>query len=256
MTIHWLYLVFIVCNTCKRAVEHCWVKTYLWNPTDSEELYESNSIFVYIYPSKKKENTITGVTMLSPNRSDSLLVTSYSNAAMYGVKCSLVWLVRGQWHSTLMQPHSSTCGAEGKAGGVRSVRVSGGGWRVGGFHNILPELLPPPHPPLWAGWEGGPARRMPFSVWGRFSVAMVTEGRKTGDRERGRGDEVWELVDKEEWLKKGQGQLKKRDNNWQKVLKALGKKAKFEHDKWENLWAIKSSRAIIKWTLQWDRQLV
>lgn len=54
-------------------------------------------------------------------------------------------------------------------------------WKLG--WNILPELLPPPHPPpLWARWEEGLLSQMPFSMRAHFSAATIEEMRMWGNR--------------------------------------------------------------------------
>lgn len=69
------------------------------------------------------------VMMLSPNRNDNMSAVSVSYTALYGVMNSPESCSYNLWHSTLMQPHSSTYGPEGKAEGsrVKSDRVSSGG---------------------------------------------------------------------------------------------------------------------------------
>lgn len=119
--------------------------------------------------------------MLSPNRNDDLNVVFNSM-----VSCA-AWFWWSEVGGTALSC-SLTAPPVGQRVKLKGQRWQSERWRGRGFYsNILPELLPPPHPPLWARWEGGRARRMPFSMKGRSSVAMVTEGRKMGDRKRGRG---------------------------------------------------------------------
>lgn len=121
--------------------------------------------------------------MLLPSRNDGLHGVSHSNIALYGV--------RNQWHSTLMQPHSSACGPEGKTAGFRGDKSER--WRGRGFwfeHTPWAPSSSSSSPP--SKMRGGAREAYALFNEGPLFCCYDIGGGGGGDRKMKRRDVIWE----------------------------------------------------------------